>query len=579
MATHAGAVTVMFVYPWPPQLTSVHIPPGLISAMAAVSKIAGIRVLLRTVPWDQLSSAWLESEIWRTEARIVAMPVFSDGHERIERILTEIAQSSSRPSIVVGGPHIESTGNHFLANIGGIFRCVRPSFLDIQGVFRRAIKEATGGKVSPLSVDCSPGSVGEHRIDYSVLKVAADAEWRRFRPVVMTSLGCNRKCRFCVESRPDNRIIFRSKETIREELEWMASNLDFPYLMIADDNVLADREHANLVAEVIAEVVARHPNLHFFFLSHPEDIISKKKVVESLANLHVVRVQVGIESGCPKMRNRYGKQVSDLVIQEAVRTLFEAGISSVVGSFIIGGPYEDDSSLGRTLGLILQLLELAPGVFEPAFSYLRPYPCIPLIEKYEKGLRSIPGVRIGNTTDDRPFFETPALSERRLGEWRDRLDEAIRDRIISLSDRVSLRQWVEKRRCEGDFKLESLWGRIFKEAPNCHGILKLTEVVDWIHTESLTPSKALSCVPRCTVKIPLSSLSSGISLPFGRSSIVRLSPLQATFLSFCNGERTFKEVLADLTAHNPNCSSSQLGYWWPFITEMAYGFLLLWQEP
>lgn len=61
------------------------------------------------------------------------------------------------------------------------------------------------------------------------------------------------------------------------------------------------------------------------------------------------RLQIGIESGNEKILNCYNKSLSLDDIRETVQVCFEEGLLSLVGNFIIGGPFETLETLDKSL--------------------------------------------------------------------------------------------------------------------------------------------------------------------------------------------------------------------------------------
>ena len=569
--------SILFLYPCPPGMRKVHLPPGLVAAMGLAGTLPNVHVEWYPVPWHELSTDLVAERLRQTGCRILASPVYSDGHYRIERIIQGLLAARSAEAVIVGGPHIDAVGDSFMKGCRRLFRSVSPTEQDVISLFGEAIEAVTGRRPTRRYPAGSKARLGHRRIAYEILEGTSTPEWRSARPVLVTSLGCNRRCTFCAEPSRVGRILFRAPDVIEAEVSWLSNELDYRFMMIADDNILACRQHAERVTEILHRTSARHPDLRCFLLTRPEDVLQNEDIVRRWPDLHVVRVQIGLESGCLSMRRRYGKPFSTETIRKAVKILFHAGIPSIVGSFILGGPFETRESVEKTASLIVDLIEEAPGVFEPDISYLRPYPSISLLRRPSRGLRAIAGIRLGNTVEDRPFFETPAMTEAQLFQAREDLDTRIRGAMISGCDRVAADRWAHKNASEQEIGIESLWSKTYKEAPNCLGAISLRADLRGPALGNVLPAQATGYVPRCTVVVPNKSLAKGSLLPLGRSRGVRISPQLTWLLAACNGERTLQEVIEDYANRFGLQRERLLDEVWPLLVEFTTGNLLVWE--
>jgi len=569
---------VLFIQFNAPRATVQQMSPGLLAVAGLVAKIPDAHIALKVLQWVDLTADHLAECIRAARADIVALPVYSDGAERIEQVLRDLRHQNMSVPVVVGGPHIEAVGDSFLRGGQGIYRCTQGSSAGIQACFSGAASSA-GNKSFHTAICRAAFEPGLRAIRYDILETLLPGTWQKLRPVIVTTLGCDRHCTFCAEGTRSVGVRYRAPECIRDELSWIASNTDFPYVMIADDNALVSRDHARIVTEILNEIVTRYPRLRFFLLARPDDVVAKKDVVRALPAENVLRVQIGIESGCPSMRQRYGKVFSNETVREAVAILNDVGIGSVVGSFILGGPYEDDESLAKTERLVGELVELAPGVFEPAFAFLRPYPGTRILEMYPGGLKRIPGLRIGNTTEERPLLQTPACSEVALINAHDALWTAIRNMMVPLFDRVSFSEWVQRSHYESQFLFESAWLRFFKEAANCRAALDLARLRGWVDVAEMSFEEALTHRPRCTVKVPSRGSANGARLPFGRAKVADLSASTIRLLSFCNGERTLSQINRDFLTDPESSGEERTKGVWATLKKLTEGLLVSWEKP
>jgi radical SAM family protein len=568
--------SILFVCPQPPQLRMTHLGPGLVSVMALAAAQGNVDVDWQPLQWHDLTLCQVDDCLRRSGAKILALPVYSDGHHRIERVISGLLEYRTDLAIVVGGPHIEAVNKGFLPECDRLFRCATSSERDLSATFALAIEAVGGLHMSGEGFYKGDRRLGQGTIDYSILETCLNQTWREARPILITSLGCDRQCTFCTEPTRVGGLLLRSMESIERELLWLCDNLTNRFFMIADDNLLRKKWHTERVIEVLNTAISHHPDIRFFWLARPEDVVQHQDVVRQFSSLHIHRVQLGLESGCPNMRKRYGKFFSNNTIRQAVEVLYNAGIPSVVGSLIIGGPFEDEVSIETSISLIEELVISAPGVFEPEIGFLRPYPGIPLLQDIGKGLYPIPGIQIGSTVDDRPFFETPALNEGGLFEARDAFTDRVHKAMTVGCDNVEVEAWIHKYEGEQYTTAESQWITVFKESPNCRGMLELKADLRGESLQRLPPTAALSARPRCTLIIPYRAFQNGCTLPFGRSRGIRTTPRLAWLLAACNGERSLREILDCYTKRFPSDYPLQMDEIWETLTELTLGKLLVW---
>lgn len=301
-------------------------------------------------------------------------------------------------------------------------------------------------------------------------------------------------------------------------------------------------------------------------------------MVSVAAKRNVVRVQMGIESGSLEMRRRYGKHLSNDSIIEAVKILNDAEIPSIIGSFILGGPCENEKTIDETLNLIELLIDAAPGKFEPMFSFLRPYPGTKVYEQFQHEFKDIPGIRIGNTIEDRPILETQYLNESELFACKNYLLLKIREKMISSFSKVDLSSLKKLYKLETKFQFQTPWTSLFKESPNCKFFLESTDS-DFIFDQYKNFYEIYDLRPYCTVQLSIDINKKQYKLPYIRNSVIQVSLEHAYLLSLCNGERSVKQVVAD---YNLRCLNSEIKnkeQAFIFLSEMTKGLLVSWRLP
>jgi hypothetical protein len=186
---------------------------------------------------------------------------------------------------------------------------------------------------------------------------------------------------------------------------------------------------------------------------------------------------------------------------------------------------------------------------------------------------------VGNTTEDRPLMETPALNEQQLFESQRALVSSIHDRMVALADRLDPNCWLQKHGYEKRCQFDSAWSSCFVEAPNCSGFLRLSSGRTIVDIRTLGCEDAMDYRPKCTVEIPISACFNGVSLPYGRAKLVNISAQTARILSLCNGERTLREVVSDVNLIYASQAKVDAAALWESLREFTEGLLLVWGLP
>lgn len=170
---------------------------------------------------------------------------------------------------------------------------------------------------------------------------------------------------------------FRTKSVGRivEEVRQYTCSYNLTHLRDTGDSITGDPKW---LREVAAALTGWGPKLYVYARS---DEINES-VAETLAQMNVELVALGLESGDDETLRRTGKQETAEQALEAIRCLGRQGIK-VRASFVLGLPGESRNSLSNTRKLIDRLL-LEPNVTYIPMSVILPFPGAPLFRTMEK---------------------------------------------------------------------------------------------------------------------------------------------------------------------------------------------------
>lgn len=197
--------------------------------------------------------------------------------------------------------------------------------------------------------------------------------------------GCPYKCSFCFQEVHGQGYRFFSAERVASDIVRIAAMHNAKTVTFVDDTFVADPQRVEEICEKLIEKKKEHDLDLIFFCEGRVDIFSRHpELLEKLKEAGMARLQVGVESGDPRTLELYNKRIKLEQIEGIIERMARIGGVSVYGNFIIGGPFENDKIFETTLAFAKKLLNLAPGQFECATSFLAPFPGTPIGEHPEK---------------------------------------------------------------------------------------------------------------------------------------------------------------------------------------------------
>ncbi|MDP8223273.1 MAG: radical SAM protein [Candidatus Lernaella stagnicola] len=190
--------------------------------------------------------------------------------------------------------------------------------------------------------------------------------------VLETSRGCPGRCTYCYLST-------RTKPFWRgAPADWVMRAIDdltrtFPragHIDFVDDNFFADRERALQIARLMPR---RHPGLTWTSNGgRLRDLAAmENSELAQLAAGGLDRVDIGVETGSPRIAEMLHKSEEPGLVHAQVKRLLAAGIRPWI-NLMIGFPDEDEADRGQTLDLALDLTK-AGALVSPIYAYT-PYP-------------------------------------------------------------------------------------------------------------------------------------------------------------------------------------------------------------
>ena len=181
--------------------------------------------------------------------------------------------------------------------------------------------------------------------------------------VILSSRGCPNQCIFC-----DSHTIFgrqfrgRSAENIFQELELLHRDYGMTSFDFVDDMITLKKERVMELCRLIDE-----SGIAFTWMANARVNTLDVEMLAAMKKSGCVRIDVGVESGDPRVRARAKKGITDQQIINAHKMAREAGIQ--VGTFTMVG------NLGETMSSVKMTADLLKDISDDVMvSIACPFP-------------------------------------------------------------------------------------------------------------------------------------------------------------------------------------------------------------
>lgn len=162
---------------------------------------------------------------------------------------------------------------------------------------------------------------------------------------IMTSRGCPFNCKYCDRSIFGQKIIFRSFENIKKEINFLIENQEIREIRFFDDTFTLNKELVLQVCDFLKDT-----NLIWTCLTRVDQI--DKEMLQKMKESGCYQLLFGFESGSNEILKKFNKGTTVEQNREAIEMTKKIGMG-VRGSFIVGSPYETKESLEKTLKFAL----------------------------------------------------------------------------------------------------------------------------------------------------------------------------------------------------------------------------------
>jgi radical SAM superfamily enzyme YgiQ (UPF0313 family) len=298
--------------------------------------------------------------------------------------------------------------------IGGIHATVLPEEVqqhadavvvgEAESVWHRLLEDFRAGRLQPVYRSGGPIDLADSPVPrFDLLnRQYYDQAW------IQTSRGCPHDCDYCVSSKVfGGRYRTKSIEKVSRELDAVLNHFGKPRLAFSDDNLLANRKHAQQLMEDLA------PRRLRWLAQADVAVAENDSLLESLRVANCRYLFIGFETLSPQAMRGIdhtgwkAKRVEGYA--RCVQRIQSYGIG-VVGAFIVGLD-EDDSSAFDAIGDFITTNRL----YGAAITVLTPFPGTRLRDRLAAENRLLPAGWDEYTAHDLNHLH-PRLTPAEIGE-------------------------------------------------------------------------------------------------------------------------------------------------------------------
>ncbi|MGM0501852.1 MAG: B12-binding domain-containing radical SAM protein [Bacillota bacterium] len=372
------------------------IPPlGLGYVATAASEIVGRNnVSFIDAEHLRLSPDEIAQKVMNKKIEFVGINITSPNYAIARKIISKIGAKTTK-KIIVGGPHaILDPDSIFLdKEIGKYIYCVctgdgEPTIKDIlkghQLPYVTNIKyRGENGEIisSKKTKDISLKELNKQRIDRSFFLNDPLVREDVIESYILSSRGCPFSCSFCSAHKLNSKPLKRSIHSLKRELIELRKK-EVNYIRFVDDLFLTSEKMIFNIKEIFDDLKINKSNFGFEATART-NITSKfdDYTWKLLADMGMHEIEIGIESGSPRILKLMGKKTTNSEVIKTVSQAIKHGIK-VKGFLMVGYPTEKKADLKATIQLIRQLKEIGEGNIRFSPVIAKAYPGTEIFRNY-----------------------------------------------------------------------------------------------------------------------------------------------------------------------------------------------------
>ncbi|MBI4689828.1 MAG: cobalamin B12-binding domain-containing protein [Nitrospirae bacterium] len=309
------------------------------------------------------------------------------------KLISLIKKLDPRVKIIVGGVHFSSMpertfeecpaidigilgeAEEMIIHVINYIRQGKP-LVALKGVvFRENGKLRNDGFINQVSdLKCLPFPRYD-KISFLSYSPALHKEKREINFPIITARGCPFKCRFCDRTVLGSKIRFFDIDYLSEMIDFLVFRYHVSCFNVEDENICITQKRFKEICDLFEDKSKRYGITWGCSMraDSVDDLFEDKSkrygitwgcsmradsvdedTGKMLRKANCRSVTFGIESGSQKMLDIYNKSIKIDSVREKCRIIRNAGIV-LSGSFIIGGPGEDELTIEETINLIKKI--------------------------------------------------------------------------------------------------------------------------------------------------------------------------------------------------------------------------------
>ena len=492
----------------------------------------------------------------------VGFSVDAENQRFIEDLIPAIrdlgrAQTGRVPLTMTGGPQAMALGEAFLRKSGCDFVIRGEGEETLPALLDAVWGDSDGAALRDIPGLCWLDADGRYREnagfgvveDLSTLPrpaYHASLHRRIYGRTVFTGRSCPFNCAFCASHVGHGRLRTRDMDDVLSEIrENLAREPGIRYIIVQDDTFCINPDRVSAFCRGMREIRRERPVV-WFCETHVHTLLSNPALLKEMIDSGLYRLQIGMESGDPRVLRLYNKKVTPDEMLALVKLAVGMGLPEIAGNFIVGGPREEP---GLTERFMRELLRVGAGVVDLNTGFLRSYPFTAISEDPAAfGLR-ITASDITAAGNDYPSVIPVDATEQEIVQLRQRLNRAIREEMGRLLEEhaVPTSRVLKQLEMNSQYGLSSRWMMELTIPARAHiheyyKTLYLGEGQPWPQTPP--DPEAMKChYPQRTFEFYRSViLSQGVSWLFG----MVLSPLEYDLLFYSAGKLSMLQIVNTL---------------------------------
>ncbi len=369
---------------------------------------------------------------------------------------------------------------------------------------------------------------------------------RRYGGTIFTGRGCPFACAFCYQSNHKKKVRLRSIANVTQEIKNNLENNDgLKYITVMDDTFTLNSQRVSEFCSAI-NILRKDRNIGWYCEGHVRTLARQPEMLKSMAESGLLRLQIGVETGCAKVLEAYGKNTTLDEIEFVVREAVRCKVPQIATNFIVGGPFECGEVIDETISFAEKLLNIAPGIIDIATGFLRPYPGTAISNN-----PAAFGLKISEHDELKSFDDYPPVSVNGLCA-----EDVINNRVkvswhisktmlkILKDNKVPYETILSQYKIAAEYGVTSMWYlNVFKRNQLLNEYFRLICQGSARRLTDVPAGELTSWRPQRTVEIwRIVDIRKG----YPQIDDYVLSPLEFELLLHCSGKMTLNEVITSL---------------------------------